>query len=197
MHLSSSAFKGHIQTAHAYWTQLLKPGDCVIDATCGNGHDTLLLAQLVLTEQSGWLYGFDIQEKAISATRQRLDGELPPQMLSRVILYQSSHEQFSDAIKPESVNLIVYNLGYLPGGNKELTTYKESTLASLQKALLLLKPGGAVSITCYPGHPAGELEENEVLAFAAALPTKSYCCMHQRWVNRTRSPSLLWVQKQS
>lgn len=189
-----SPYKGHLAAAHTFWSSLIHSGDVVVDATCGNGYDTLILAKLALTKDTGWLYGFDIQEKAIQETKKRLQNELSDEILPRITLTNSSHESFSEDISPHSVKLIVYNLGYLPGGNKEFTTQSESTIISLEKGLGFLKSGGAISVTCYPGHNEGEREETAVLAFAASLSPQKYACTHQRWINRERSPSLLIIR---
>src|SRR5271155_2432847 len=106
--MSFGIFQSPISLAHHYWTLLVKPGDLLIDATCGNGHDTLFLAHL----KPRLLYGFDIQKEAIHATHRRL-GERDD-----IRLIQDCHSRFPAEISPQSVSLIVYNLGYLPGADK-------------------------------------------------------------------------------
>ena len=188
-------FQSHLDLAHSYWKQLVSIGDIVIDATCGNGNDTLVLAKLALSDHSGSLFAMDIQENAILTTQKLLQQHLNPNQYAKVAFLQGSHSSFPQEIPKESVTLITYNLGYLPGGNKKLTTKKESTLESLQNALLLLKPAGSISITCYPGHPEGKEEETSVLEFVSQLnPSQWSSCYHQ-WLNRKNSPSLLIIQK--
>lgn len=118
------------------------------------------------------------------------------QVYARIHWHQGCHSQFPEEILPHSVRLIVYNLGYLPsGGNKKITTQKSTTLKSLEKALVLLQPGGVISITCYPGHAEGAQEMEEVIAFAAKLPPSEWsCCLHH-WLNRNKAPALLLIQK--
>jgi len=193
---SFSLFCSHLDLAHEYWRKLIEPGDCVIDATCGNGYDSLFLAQLVLSENRGQLIALDKQKMAIDAAYERLNSSLSAHILSRVRFHHQCHSTFPEDIAPDSVALIVYNLGYLPGaGNKELTTTKETTFLSLTAATRLIKPGGCISVTCYPGHPEGKLEENVVLEFSASLNPKQWNCCHHRWTNRHQSPSLLLLQK--
>lgn len=166
----------HLPLAHSLWKGLLHPGDLAVDATCGNGHDTLALATL-----GAEVIGLDIQPEALTQTRLRL-GSRPATLLLH------SHAPFPPL--PRAPRLVVYNLGYLPGGDKSRTTQTETTLASVQEAYSLLAPDGALSITCYPGHPEGAREEAALMAWAAPLNGE-----HFRWPERVRSPSLLWIAK--
>lgn len=181
-------FQNPVTLAHAYWKELVLPNDLVIDATCGNGHDTLFLAELI---PNGKLYSIDIQAEAIQSTRSKLSSE----QQSKVMLIHGGHETFPSEVAPQSVKLIVYNLGYLPGGDKSKTTMTESTLESLKNALDLIMPDGALSITCYPGHAEGKREYNEVLAFASSLSAKEWCVCVHTWVNRKNGPVLIWMSK--
>lgn len=181
--------KPHIETAHRLWrTKLLSlsKNTLVIDATVGNGHDTLFLAQLLQGE--GELIGYDIQAAAISSCRQRLSS-LPENQKANINLKNQSHAFFEEA----SADLIVYNLGYLPGGDKALTTQCETTLASLQKALEIVRERGAISITCYPGHAEGKKEQEAILSFLQTLSSSSWEICHYTWVNRPLSPTLFWI----
>ncbi len=169
----------------------------MIDATCGNGKDTLRLAQLLLPlGEKGQVIGIDIQPIALIQTRQLLAAHLSHAELDRVTLLEQSHAtlpSFPDAI----VRLVVYNLGYLPGSNKSVKTQWETTLESVEAALKLLAPGGIISITCYPGHPEGKEEQTKLLEMTHALPTQLWNICHHRWVNSATSPSLLLLQKKT
>lgn len=183
--------------AQHYWLDLVKPGDTVIDATCGNGHDTLKLCQLALAEGKGKVYAFDIQQEAIESTRSLLRAQLPKEVQERIELHFQSHESFPESLTAESVSLIVYNLGYLPGGNKNLTTNHLSTRQSLEQALPLIKSSGAISLTCYPGHPEGAQEQKILLEFAANLSPLEWSCCHNVWLNRKAAPTLLFIQRRN
>lgn len=189
----SRFFRPHLQLAHQYWQQNLAPGESAIDATCGNGHDTLKLCQLALNETSGHIYGFDIQESALKTTSLRLTENLAPSLVKRVTLINRCHSDLTLS-NAEPIKLIVYNLGYLPGSDKNLVTRVHTTLQSLQRATELLAPGGLITITCYPGHPEGALEEEALLEFAAKLPQDRWNCCHHRWINRQQPPSLLLIR---
>jgi SAM-dependent methyltransferase len=139
---------------------VLSPGDIAVDATVGNGHDTLFLAQTV--HPGGMVIGCDVQEAAITATRARLaaaglDG------IAR--LHLTGHERLAELVAPEHhgrVAAITFNLGYLPGGDKTLVTRAETTRAALQAAATLLRPGGLLSLLVYVGHPGGAAEHDAV-----------------------------------
>ena len=181
----------HLDLAKWYWKRQIAPGDTAVDATCGNGYDTLFLAQLPLS----YLYALDIQPAALEKTRNLLAFHLNEEALLRVILHQMSHEDLRKVPCSPPPKLIVYNLGYLPGGDKSITTQTESTLASISSALSILAENGALSITCYPGHEEGKKEEDAILELASSLPSSQWEVRHHRWLNRPRSPNLLWIAR--
>lgn len=174
----------HIQLAHCFWKEQLQPGDGAIDATCGNGQDTLFLCQLPLE----YVIGIDVQAKAIEKTEALL-----AEKKKKALLYHQCHSQWDLISLPFPPRLIVYNLGYLPGSDKKITTKRETTLHSLQGAISLLGEKGALSITLYPGHEEGNREEELILQWAQDLSSNQWLVSHHRWINRPRSPSLLWI----
>lgn len=157
-----------VQQAHQLLAGVLLEGDIAIDATVGNGHDTLFLAGRV--GATGKVYGFDIQQQALDSAWQRLEqaGEV-----AQVSLYHAGHETMG-LLLPQTaqgrVNAVMFNLGYLPGGDKRRTTGASTTLAALQSALSLLAPGGLISLLAYTGHPGGREEAELVKAWAGSLP---------------------------
>ena len=187
-------FQSHLDKAHSYWEKIVQPGDHVIDATCGNGHDTLKLCHLALSQAGGSVYGFDNQKQAVVATQKLLE-TLPPAMQQKCVIEHRCHSTFPENFKMESFKLIVYNLGYLPGGDKVMTTQSSTTIQSLLRAQDLLMHGGVLSVTCYPGHPEGAIEEKTLIEFAQSLSPKEWSCCHHQWVNRCLAPSLLLIQK--
>lgn len=157
-----------VQQAQQAIDAVLRPGDIAIDATVGNGHDTLFLATRV--GPAGKVYGFDIQQQALDSAYQRLEqsGEC-----AQVSLYHAGHEAMA-ILLPESVagrvKAVMFNLGYLPGGDKQRTTGTSTTLAALQASLAMLAPGGVISLLAYTGHPGGREEAEQVKGWAASLP---------------------------
>lgn len=187
--------QSHLDLAHQLWKTLASPGDFVIDATCGNGQDTLKLANIVLTELEGFLWAFDILPESIDTTRKRLESHLPLKLAERIVFKNSCHSQLTPLPCALPLKLVVYNLGYRPGGDKTQTTRSETTLQSVITAETLLSAGGAITITCYSGHPAGAKEEEALLKHASELDPKLWNCCHHRWINRKCAPSLLLLQK--
>jgi tRNA G37 N-methylase Trm5 len=156
-----TSYKNHLTVAHERWKDQCKPNTTVIDATAGNGHDALFIAKSLLENPDTELICIDIQKKAIESTQERLS-ILPPSQSSKIVYIQNSHCQLPKSLFP--IRLITYNLGYLPGADKTLTTRVASTIKSLQSGLSLLCPGGMISLTIYPGHEEGQKE------FAALIP---------------------------
>ncbi|MFM2196699.1 MAG: hypothetical protein RLZZ505_131 [Verrucomicrobiota bacterium] len=139
-------------------------GDFAIDATAGNGHDTVFLARTV--GQAGQVVAIDIQEQAIAATLARLEME---GLRDRVKLHLGCHTEMAKAAGRQSPRVVLFNLGYLPGGDHSLITRTEMTLKALAVASEILIPGGVLAVVCYPGHDGGDQEAAEVEHFIASL----------------------------
>lgn len=151
----------------------------VIDATLGNGYDTDFLK-----DKFEKVYSFDIQEKATKAYIEK--------NIENVEVFLDSHSNFDIYIK-EQVDCIVYNLGYLPGANKDITTTVKSTIISIKKGLNLLKNNGIMFIVMYPGHEEGAKEKEEILKLAKTLNTKQYGVLYQEFINRPNNPPCLLI----
>ena len=152
---------------HRYLEEFLTEGDTVIDATAGNGHDTLFLAQHV--GASGRVFSIDIQEAALTKTGTYLN-RLPTQ---NVTLIHGDHRHITSLIPRAGhphIKAILFNLGYLPGGDKNITTEPESTIEAITQAWSLLQCAGVLSIICYPGHPTGQEELKAVRKWLNPLP---------------------------
>lgn len=150
--------------AHRELAAVLREGDLAIDATAGNGHDTAFLAARV--GDSGRVLAFDVQAEAIASSRARIEGL---DLAKRVSFIHGSHATLADHVRPETAAAVVFNLGYLPGGDHTLITRSEETLLALGQALVALKAGGLLAVVCYPGHPGGDQESAAVVAWSEAL----------------------------
>lgn len=159
----------------------IRAGDTVLDATAGNGHDTAFLAQCV--GETGKVWAFDIQQTALDATRVRLEQE---KLTGRVRLIEDDHQHLDHYIT-QPLAAAVFNLGYLPNGDKNLTTKRNSTLNALSKALHLLKPDGLLATVLYGGHPAGEEECTAIEAWVQTLPQQQYDILRYQFANRPPS----------
>ncbi|GEK91330.1 class I SAM-dependent methyltransferase [Alkalibacterium kapii] len=167
--------------------QAVQSGDTVIDATVGNGHDTLHLARLV--GDSGKVIGFDIQKSALTVTQKRLK---ETGVDARVTLHHKGHETIDEVLSPaDSVSLVVYNLGYLPKGDKSIVTTPASTLKSIELALSYLKKNGLVLLMVYYGHEGGPEEKDALLKYVETLPQKEYSVLQYQYLNQKNSPPFL------
>lgn len=149
------------ERAHHWLASCLRPGDLALDATAGNGHDTLFLAGAV--GPTGRVVALDVQPAAIEATARRLAAS--PKPLAPVQLHLGDHGDLAPYLDGRRIHAAVFNLGYLPGGAHPVTTVAERTLAGLQGALAALEGGGLLSVLAYPGHPGGRHETAQVLAW--------------------------------
>ncbi len=170
----------------------VRPGDAVTDATMGNGHDTLLLCELV--GDTGRVYAFDVQSQAVESTRKRLT---EAGLSDRARLFLMGHERMGEVVQ-EPLSAVVFNLGWLPGGDHAVTTRWETTQKALDAALALLKPMGLLLICAYPGHEEGERERRELTAYLSTLPPQRFNVLHQRFLNAgPGAPECFIAQKQN
>ena len=179
--LKNTTMLAHVICEH-YLSADMNP--VAVDATCGNGHDTLWLAR-----RCSKVYGFDIQLEAIQNTRNLLKQE---GLDSKAELICDSHERITDYVK----DLVIFNLGYLPGGDKDITTGKETTLPALKQALAMLKQNGLLCVVMYWGHLSGKEERKAVLEWASKLDKGIYHCVHTDMINQTNCPpELLFITR--
>jgi len=181
---------GAVGLSHLFLRRTLKPGDSVVDATCGTGRDTLFLARLVGSEGKVW--AFDVQDEALTATAGLLRDA---GCLDRVSLVHAGHERIAEHVA-ESIRAAVFNLGFLPGGGRTTVTRPETTLAGLEQAATLLLPGGIVTIAVYTGHDGGAEEGRAVDEWAAGLPARGFNTWKSCQLNRSGdAPYLVLVEK--
>jgi len=160
------------RTAHELIETILRPGDRAIDATVGNGHDTLFLARCV--GDSGRVFGFDIQSRALRKTADKLAQQ---GMTARTALFNVDHSQMGRTIPADShgkIKVAMFNLGYLPGGDKTITTQTANTVKAIAVAAEMTSAHGLISILAYPGHPEGALETGAVEHYLYSLPAQDY-----------------------
>ena len=179
------------------WAQLLMldrllPGDVAVDATAGNGHDTLFLARIV--GASGHVIAIDVQMAAVQETRRRLQEAGIATEACTVV--HAGHETLRQVV-PDAwhgkVRGIMFNLGYLPGSDKSVITRTETTLQALEAAVALLAPKGLLTIAIYPGHAGGTEELRAIGHWATGLQPQLFEVQQLRPVNRTASPPECWV----
>ncbi|QOY33777.1 tRNA (mnm(5)s(2)U34)-methyltransferase [Anaerobacillus isosaccharinicus] len=164
-------------------------GDSAIDGTAGNGHDTLFLAQLV--GDLGRVYGFDIQEAAIRKTKERL---IEHGALNQVSLFQSGHQEAKNLI-PENdhgnISGAIFNLGYLPGGDKSIVTKPETTLKAIADIFSLLKKGGIIVLVIYHGHEEGRKEKDVLLNYVSSIDQAEGHVLTYQFLNQKNNPPFI------
>lgn len=171
--------------------QVIHPGDTVIDATLGNGYDTCMLAELV--GENGHIIGFDIQPDAVERTRVVLQEK---GLLQRCELHACGHQHIPDYVT-QPVRAAVFNLGWLPGGDKSITTHWNTTHAAISAALTLLVPGGVCTVCAYPGHAEGDKERISLIEWLSSLRPQEYNILHHRFLNAgPGAPECFIIQKQ-
>jgi tRNA1(Val) A37 N6-methylase TrmN6 len=160
-------------------------GGLCIDATAGNGNDTLYLAKLVGVE--GQVIAFDIQEDAVANTEKRLQEQ---DMSERAKVVLDSHVNMASYAKENTVDCIVFNLGYLPGGDHKMATQANSSIEAMNVALKLLKKKGLLSVTIYSGGDSGFEEKDAVLSWLRQLDQRKYLVLVTEYYNRQNNPPI-------
>lgn len=178
--------------AAEYHAKILTEGASAVDATMGRGRDTLRLCRLV--GDGGHVDAFDIQPEALDATRGLL---LSEGLLARATLHLLGHERMREAVAAP-VRLAVFNLGWLPGGDRGVTTRAQTTLPALEAALSLLEQLGACVICVYPGHSEGERELLRLTERLRLLRADKFAVLRHQFLNGGRGAAeCLVVQKLS
>ncbi len=170
---------------HHFIRDHVKEGDICIDTTAGNGNDTQLLCELV--GESGKVLAFDIQEQAVVNTRRRLE---EAGLLERAEVLQESHTKMNDYVEEGTISCIVFNFGYLPGGDHNLATRKDTSIEAIQEGLKLLKKGGMMSLCIYSGGDSGFEEKDAILEELKNLDGKKYLVIKSEYYNRPNNPPM-------
>ena len=172
--------KRPLEMAHDFLAQVITKDDTVVDATMGNGHDTLFLAKLAKQ-----VYAFDIQEQALEKTNQRLQAA----GLTNVQLILQGHETVDHFVS--ELKAAIFNLGYLPSADKSIITRPHTTIEALEKLCHMLVRGGRIAIMIYYGHEGGDLEKDAVLNYVSQLPQQEYTATIYRTLNQVNNPPFL------
>lgn len=154
----------------------IKATDICVDATCGRGNDTLFLAK-----EAKKVYSFDIQKEAIDYSKEYLKD------YHNIEFINDSHENILKYVS-EEINIAMFNLGYLPKGDKSITTKSQSTISSIDKTIKNLALNGVVSVVCYPGHPEGYIESKELLEYLRGINQKEYDIVRYDFINQINHP---------
>ena len=172
--------KRPLEMAHDFLAQVITQEDIVVDATMGNGHDTLFLAKLAKQ-----VFAFDIQEQALEKTRQRIQEA----GFTNVELILQGHETVDQYVS--EVKAAIFNLGYLPSADKSIITQPQTTIEALDKLCQMLVKGGRIAIMIYYGHEGGDIERDAVMDYVSQLPQQEYTATIYRTLNQINNPPFL------
>ena len=179
--------------AHNIIQKYLNACDYAIDATVGNGHDTLFLSKQVGI--AGKVFGFDIQQQALDSTLSKLESE---HIINNTQLFHVSHSNMDQHIPTQyhrRIKVIMFNLGYLPGSDKAVITHTDSTLVALNQSISLLAPSGIITITAYPGHQGGDKETRLIKQWCNRLSTEQHTVQIIYSSDKKTAPILFIIQK--
>ncbi|MGE7092187.1 class I SAM-dependent methyltransferase [Lysinibacillus sp. NPDC048646] len=174
-----------LQYAQQLLTEAIEVGDTVVDATAGNGHDTLFLAQLV--GDDGQVFAFDVQKSAVDATLHRL---LDNALEHRALVLHTGHEHVAKHVQ-KPVTAAIFNLGYLPGSDHDIITKPNTTILAITDLLQLLKIGGIIVLVIYHGHPGGKEERDAVIDYVSHLPQKYVHVLKYEFLNQQNDPPFI------
>lgn len=173
-----------LNIAHHLVRKVVQPGDVVIDATMGNGNDTVFLAELV--GESGHVYSFDIQEQALANTRKRLKNA---GIGDNVTLIKDGHQNM-DKYVSKGVKAVMFNLGYLPKGDHSISTKADTSIEALEKSMKLLTVGGIIMIVVYYGGDSGFDEKEAVLEYVRTIDCRKFSVLECDFVNQINCPPI-------
>ena len=181
MQLTTSA----IEAAHALLRIRLQTASVVVDATAGNGGDTLFLAES--SPPQARVYAFDIQEQALAETKRKTAA-----YSDKICYIADGHENFTQYVA-DPVDAAIFNLGYLPGGDHAVTTNAKSTLTAVRQMIEQLSVNGVLAIVAYPGHEAGQEEKQQLELLLAKLPKKKFTAGLYQLVNHDGAGPVLYL----
>ncbi|HPE94637.1 MAG TPA: class I SAM-dependent methyltransferase [Bacillota bacterium] len=173
--------------AKSFITSAVPENGTVADFTMGNGHDTLFLCRLV---PEGKVYAFDIQQQALNNTKKLLDES----GVTNAILIKDSHANAAEYIDGP-IDAGMFNLGWLPGGDKSIHTLRESTLKAVDSAVAMLREGGIITVSVYPGHSEGTTEGDLLTEKLSTLDKLHYCVSYLRLINSPDAPYVIAIEK--
>lgn len=167
----------------------LREGDVAVDFTMGNGHDTEFLSKIV--GKDGHVYAFDVQQQAVDSTAANLKKAGCPENYTLIL---DSHHKVKEYVQGP-IRAGMFNLGYLPGSDKSVTTMRVTTMPAIEAAIDLLDHGGVLLVAVYPGHAEGDAEGKMVLDYFQTLDRHVICCTLIRILNSPTSPFFIVVEK--
>ena len=175
-----------VELTHRFLRSTLAPGGLYLDATCGNGHDTLFLCSVA--GKNGRVIGLDIQPQAAANTNALLAAN---GMAAIGRAECCDHRELLRFAPPGSADCVMFNFGWLPGAAHDVHSTADSTLPALQAGLDALKPGGVLAAVLYSGKVIGNAEKKAAAEFFRSLPLADYTvliCEFANWADTAPLP---------
>ena len=166
----------------------LHEGDTAVDFTMGNGHDTEFLSKTV--GEKGRLYAFDVQQQALESTARRLEASGCPK--NYTLIHDSHHNVKNYVDGPIKAGM--FNLGYLPGSDKKVTTMRSTTLPAIEAAIDLMDKDAIILVAVYPGHKEGEEEGKLICEYLSTLSRYKVCATKINILNSPTSPFFIIIE---
>lgn len=173
-----------LEISHELVSRVVSKGDMVVDATMGNGNDTLFLAKLVGEE--GKVFAFDIQESAVSNTGRRLK---ETGLSERAELILDGHQNIDNYV-PRGIKAVMFNLGYLPKGDHSIGTRAATTIEALEKCMKLICREGIIMVVVYYGGDSGFDEKNAVMEYVKGIDCRKFSVLVHEFVNQVNCPPI-------
>lgn len=171
--------------SHELFKLQVKTGGIYVDATMGNGHDTLFLCEMA--EETGKVTAFDIQAQALEETKKLLK---KAGLEERAELHLDSHTNMDSYLGEETADGIYFNFGYLPKGDHRLATKADTSVEAIEKGLKILKTGGVMALCIYSGGDTGFEERDCILEYLKNLDDKKYIVIVNSYYNRRKNPPI-------
>lgn len=168
--------------------EIIDKNSVVVDATCGNGNDTLFFAKTAAKK----IYAFDVQELAIERTKELLKNN---NVLNKCELILDNHSKVKNYVK-EKVKAAVFNLGYLPNSSHKITTNYKTTIEAINNLLEILDIGGRIVVVIYWGHENGKIEKYELMKHFEKFNQKNVEVLKYQFINqKNNAPFLIVLEK--
>lgn len=185
---------------HQFLSSRSYPDGVFVDMTVGKGKDLSFLVDLA-GHRLDHLMAIDIQDAALAQSVNLIKEKGFDLAAESIQWRQGSHECIHKwlmdwPMAEKGVSLALYNLGYLPGSDKSITTQSASTLKSLEGLMPWICPGGGISLMVYPGHETGRLESLEIDRFLEKnVDLEVWHLWQMRRIGPLHAPYWIWMQK--